>query len=59
MSERIREIVDVPVSFVHEGVRFLNRCTKPNHKGKYSFFPKGFSHQNLFKCAVPLVPVSW
>lgn len=33
MSERIREIVDVPVSFVQEGVHFLNRCTKPDRKG--------------------------
>ncbi|KAI3626049.1 hypothetical protein CBS9595_001410 [Malassezia furfur] len=32
MSERIREIVDLPVSFVHEGVHFLNRCTKPDRK---------------------------
>ncbi|WFD37529.1 uncharacterized protein MJAP1_000473 [Malassezia japonica] len=32
MSERIREIVDVPVSFVQEGVHFLNRCTKPDRK---------------------------
>lgn len=33
MSDKIREVVDVPVSFVHEGVHFLNRCTKPDHKG--------------------------
>lgn len=36
MSERIREIVDLPVSFVHEGVHFLNRCTKPDRKGAFA-----------------------
>lgn len=33
MSDRIRELVEVPVDFFKEGTQFLNRCTKPNRKG--------------------------
>ncbi|WFD29363.1 hypothetical protein MSPP1_000372 [Malassezia sp. CBS 17886] len=32
MSERIREIVEVPANFLHEGTQFLQRCTKPDRK---------------------------
>ncbi|KOS13988.1 protein transport protein sec61 subunit gamma [Malassezia pachydermatis] len=32
MSERIRELVDEPVSFLREGMQFMNRCTKPDRK---------------------------
>ena len=34
MSDRIRELVEVPVGFVKEGTQLLNRCTKPDRKGK-------------------------
>lgn len=37
MSERIRELVDEPVSFLREGMQFMNRCTKPDRKGMFTF----------------------
>ncbi|CAO1634054.1 unnamed protein product [Parajaminaea phylloscopi] len=32
MAEKMREIVDIPQSFVREGTQFMNRCTKPSRK---------------------------
>ncbi|ORY32554.1 hypothetical protein BCR39DRAFT_522813 [Naematelia encephala] len=29
MSEKVRELVDIPQQFVKEGTLFVNRCTKP------------------------------
>lgn len=29
MSERLKELADVPKDFVKEGTQFVNRCTKP------------------------------
>ncbi|KAI0830494.1 secE/sec61-gamma protein [Trametes gibbosa] len=32
MSEKLKEFVDIPKEFVHDGQQFLTRCTKPSHK---------------------------
>ncbi|PWN54415.1 protein translocase SEC6 [Violaceomyces palustris] len=32
MSDKIREFIEIPQSFVKEGTQFMNRCTKPNKK---------------------------
>ncbi|KAJ1027770.1 hypothetical protein NDA13_003225 [Ustilago tritici] len=32
MSDKIKEIVDIPQNFFREGTHFVNRCTKPNRK---------------------------
>lgn len=37
MSERIRELVDAPVSFMQEGTHFLNKCTKPDRRGALAY----------------------
>ncbi|KAL1413604.1 hypothetical protein Q8F55_001379 [Vanrija albida] len=29
MSESLKELVEIPQSFVKEGTHFINRCTKP------------------------------
>lgn len=34
MADKIRDIVDIPQSFVKEGTQFMNRCTKPSRKGE-------------------------
>lgn len=36
MSDRIRELVEVPVDFVKEGTHLLNRCTKPDRNGSFA-----------------------
>ncbi|KAE8229204.1 hypothetical protein CF326_g5830 [Tilletia indica] len=32
MADTIKEIADIPQSFIREGTQFMNRCTKPNKK---------------------------
>ncbi|KAH7100603.1 secE/sec61-gamma protein [Auriculariales sp. MPI-PUGE-AT-0066] len=32
MAEKIREIVEIPREFVHDGNLFLQRCTKPSQQ---------------------------
>ncbi|EIW70807.1 hypothetical protein TREMEDRAFT_28632 [Tremella mesenterica DSM 1558] len=32
MSERLRELAEVPQAFIKEGTLFVNRCTKPTQK---------------------------
>ncbi|EJD53920.1 secE/sec61-gamma protein [Auricularia subglabra TFB-10046 SS5] len=32
MAEKIREIVEIPREFIHDGKQFLARCTKPSQK---------------------------
>ncbi|BEI82161.1 hypothetical protein CcaverHIS002_0300290 [Cutaneotrichosporon cavernicola] len=30
MSESVKELAEIPQSFIREGVHFMNRCTKPS-----------------------------
>ncbi|TFY80024.1 hypothetical protein EWM64_g3989 [Hericium alpestre] len=32
MSEKLKEFVEIPQEFVHDGRQFLVRCTKPSQK---------------------------
>ncbi|KDN44364.1 protein translocase SEC6 [Tilletiaria anomala UBC 951] len=32
MSEKVKEFIDIPQSFIKEGTQFMTRCTKPNQK---------------------------
>jgi len=32
MSDKIREFIDIPQSFLRDGNQFITRCTKPSQK---------------------------
>ncbi|CAL1695021.1 unnamed protein product [Somion occarium] len=32
MSEKLKEFIEIPQEFIHDGQQFLNRCTKPSQK---------------------------
>ncbi|KAJ2914263.1 hypothetical protein MD484_g6152, partial [Candolleomyces efflorescens] len=32
MSDKVREFIEVPQEFFHDGKQFLTRCTKPSQK---------------------------
>ncbi|KAJ8488517.1 hypothetical protein ONZ51_g3528 [Trametes cubensis] len=32
MSEKLKEFVEIPQEFIHDGQQFLTRCTKPSRK---------------------------
>lgn len=43
MSDQITELIELPKQFIKDGTQFLNRCTKPDRKGK-----KVLLHPNLY-----------
>lgn len=47
MSDQIKEFVEMPKQFMKEGSQFVNRCTKPDRKGKNWFSLIGRAIQNL------------
>lgn len=58
MSERMRELVEEPVSFLNEGIQFLNRCTKPSRKGTCETAKNSFNRiQNSSKFVALWAPV--
>lgn len=54
MSDQIKEFIEMPKQFMKEGSQFVNRCTKPDRKGKsLVFFSwKSYSKFNVFKLLI-------
>ncbi|KAL2042941.1 hypothetical protein N7G274_003999 [Stereocaulon virgatum] len=32
MSDQLKELLDIPRDFFHDGTQFMNRCTKPDRR---------------------------